>query len=150
MKVLIITPGDKRLEHVASSFKQLLLSAFDRIEVDIVHLSALASPEIIERHDVIVLGTPTIKNDIYWPLQVAVDAAMHRIPRDQIARKIATGFTISDNLADSSRNLEGILWAFTESNARVLEPLFLHDGDSGAREAEKLSKYIQDMKSILI
>ncbi len=151
MNVLIIIPEDEqRLKQVASTFKQLLLSAANRIEVDIVDIDALSSPEVIERHDVIILGTPTIKNDIYWPLQVAIDAVMQKIPRDRIARKIATGFTVSNSLADSSRNLEGALWVFTESNARVLEPLFLHDGDSGKEETERISDYIRGMKGVVI
>jgi hypothetical protein len=150
MNVLIIFPGNEpRLEQVAATFKHLLLSASHRVVVDILPLDALTSPEPIERHDVIVFGTPTVKNDIYWPLQVAVDGLMQKIPREQIARKIATGFTVSDSLADSSRNLEAILWVFTESNARVLEPLFLHDGDSGEQESQKVSAYISVLKGVI-
>ncbi|MBN2153518.1 MAG: hypothetical protein JW839_18835 [Candidatus Lokiarchaeota archaeon] len=151
MKILIIVPGnEERLKKVASAFKLHLQSASSRTDVDIVMLDALASPEAIERHDVIILGTPTVKNDIYWPLQVAIDAVMQKVPRDQIARKVATGFTVSDSLADSSRNLEGLLWVFTENNARVLEPLFLRAGDSGERDTERISEYIRGLKGVVI
>jgi hypothetical protein len=151
MNVLIIIPGnEQRLGQVASAIKQFLLSASKLIAVDVVPMDALTSPELIERHEAIIIGTLTVKKDIYWPLQVAVDRLMQKIPREQIARKIVTGFTVSDSLADSSRNIEAILWVFTESNARVLEPLFLHDGDSGERETERISDYIRGLKGIIV
>ncbi len=150
MNVLIIIPGnEKRLGQVASTIKQSLLSISNLYVVDIIPMDALASPSLIEHYDVIIIGTPTIKDDIFWPLQVIVDALLQKMPREQIARKIATGFTVSDSLADSSRNLEAILWTFTESNAWVLEPLFLHDGDSVERETERISDYIRGLKSII-
>ncbi len=150
MNVLIIIPGnEQRLGRVALAIKQLLLSVSELAVVDLVPMDAITSPEPIECHDVIIIGTPTIKKDIFWPLQVIVDATLQKMPREQIARKIATGFSISDSLADSSRNLEAILWTFTESNAWVLEPLFLHDGDSVERETERIRDYIRGLKSII-
>jgi hypothetical protein len=150
MKVLIIIPGnDQRLEQVALAFKQHLHSASRRIVVDIVSLEDLNSPTPIEQHDAVIIGTPTIKGDIYWPLQVAVDEVMQKIPREQISMKVATGFTISNDLSDSSRNLQAILWVFTESNARVLEPLFLQEGSNIEHQTQRINDYVLGLKGII-
>ncbi|NMC06893.1 MAG: hypothetical protein GYA24_16865 [Candidatus Lokiarchaeota archaeon] len=151
MKVLIISPGNEpKLGRVALSFKQHLLGIFNRIVVDSIMLEDLQGPALLEQHDMMVIGTPTIKGDIYWPLQVTIDGLMHRIPRGQIATKIATGFTISNSLLDSARNLEAVLWVFKESNARIIQPLILQDGCPEDRMAARIGDFIHDLKGIVV
>ena len=109
-------------------------------------MDQLDSVEYFLANDLILIGNPCVKGDIYWPMQIRVDALIHLIVKDDFSKKIVSGFTISQECCECERSLNAILWTFTETKARIVDGLIILEHASAAEQERKIEAFVQDLK----
>lgn len=147
--VIVIPSNEKRLREIATSLKNKLENHSKLKPVKIIYLDDVNSPEIIENNDIILFGTPTVKNDIYWPIQVMVDSYIHKMQKSHLKSKIFSAFTTTKNPDESCRCLGALLWTFNETPAKILESLCLLDGESEQQVSTKIDTYVKKLFQIV-
>ncbi|MFX0098202.1 MAG: flavodoxin family protein [Candidatus Hodarchaeota archaeon] len=147
-KTLIVIPqGENKLEKIATELKSALQRVIKFKKTEMMALSDIDSTDCFLEHDILILGTPTIKKDISWPVQVKIDAMLHKEKCD-LSTKVVSGFTSSDDFNEANRCLEAILWAFKETNATVLDGLVILDSFTNKEKTKKLKEFIDTLKEI--
>lgn len=151
MRTLIIYPAEsKALEKIAQDLGKLLKRLFKGKMPTFMMLEELEHIQPFIDHDLIILGTITMKDDIYWPLQVKVDALIHEQVKADFSDKIFSAYTISKDTTNAMRCIDAALWTFQETNAHVAPGLVLVEESSPSRLEEELVSYTRALKQLRV
>jgi len=144
--LIIVPPDDDRLQAVALRVKSDVESQMHAKKIHVLNLDQLDSSDYFAANDLILIGNPCVKGDIYWPMQIRVDGLIHRIVKGDFSKKVVSGFTISTDHDESVRSLKAILWTFTETKARIVEGLDILVSDTTDEQEQKIQMFIQQLK----
>ena len=147
MRIIIIYPHENEvLRRIARLMETLLKKAYWRAKVEIIKLNQIDKPEFFLENDIIILGTPCVSGDIFWPLQVKVDELIHKSLSADFSSKVISAFTVSPGLDDAKRCLNAILWAFRETNAITVSGLPLLSNMAEKEILEKINTFLKSIK----
>ena len=149
MKAVIIVPsGHQELENVATVLQKGLKKHMKIKKSSIISLDVLDSTTFFLDNHVVLIGVPTVKGDIFWPLQVKVDGLIHTVLKEDLSSILVSGFTFSDDLDESTRNLEAILWTFHETSAKVMnDGLHVLNSDNEGTIDQKIKEFLILLKT---
>nr|MDO8119451.1 hypothetical protein [Candidatus Sigynarchaeota archaeon] len=146
MKATILLPADHNaLEKVASDLKQRIESKFKGMKVSILDLDEMV-PDIFLNNQLILIGTPTVKNDIYWPIQVKIDGMMHKILKNDFSSSCISAFTIFSSEADARQAVDALLWTFHETTAKVVDGLCIIEGEGDLPRDARIDTFLEHLK----
>ncbi|MHA1791103.1 MAG: hypothetical protein ACTSVI_00575 [Promethearchaeota archaeon] len=147
MNSLILYPPDNaRLKLVADFMRNALKKILKSRKVASITLDELNDTLPIMESDLIVIGTPSMKNDIYWPIQVKIDGIIHKVIHDNFSSKKITAFTVSNDVENASRCLDALLWTFNETNATVINGLVIPESMDSNDIQEIIKEFVKKIK----
>lgn len=124
MKALILVPRDPGpLQDVAVELQDALRGSGAKV-VNVACIADIRDEAVLEA-GILVFAVPSLNGDICWPVQVAVDALVHRV-RHALDGVAVSGFTIlPPGCRDNCPGLAPVLWAFNDTRAVVVAGLEL-------------------------
>jgi len=138
--LIIVPPDDERLQAVALRVKNDLEHLY--IRVHIINLEQLSSPEYFLSNDIILIGNPCVKGDIFWPMQIRIDGLINKVVKGDLLHKLVSGFTISSETNECKRTLNAVLWTFNETSATVVNGLVILETDSLEVQEHKIKEFV--------
>lgn len=148
MQALIVYPaGEQPLAELASKLGQAVKKAFLLSKVELVTMDALDSPHLFLQSDIILLGTPCLRNDICWPIQVKIDGLIHKYLKQDFSKKKVSGFCIASDAGEAHRCLSALLWTFNETSAKVLKGLAIMESDGQDDTKTRINEFITLIKN---
>ncbi len=133
------------MEKVAADLKQHVESKFKGKKAVVLGLDEV-TPESFLNYTLILVGTPTVKNDIYWPIQVKIDGIIHKLLKNDFSKLTISAFTVFSSEADARKALDALLWTFHETTANVVDGLCIIDGDGDREKIARVAAFVDELK----
>ncbi|MHA1370304.1 MAG: hypothetical protein ACTSWN_05970 [Promethearchaeota archaeon] len=150
MKSLIMFPlEEKSLKDIAFIVAKAIKKNFFGAKVNVITIAELNSPDYFFDNDIIIIGTPCIRNDICWPIQIKIDGIIHKVLKKDFSRKIITAFSLTKEKSDAHRCIKALLWTFNETNAKVIDGISILEEFNEKQINEEIERFIKELKKLM-